>query len=151
MTETGNVSPAVTGRSSGLARQARGPRRKWWLLMEEGRPDPVVRHVARAETFLQRLIGLLGHASLPEDEGLWIEPCNSVHTFFMRFPIDVAFVDGRGVVLRRLDTLKPWRMTAIHSRARACVELPAGTLARAGVAVGARLALVETNAAAVAS
>ncbi len=119
--------------------------------MDAGRPEPVARHVARADTFLQRLVGLLAHASLGPDEGLWIEPCNSVHTFFMRFPIDVAFVDGEGVVLRRLDCLKPWRMTAIHSGARACVELPAGTLAKAGVGVGAHLALVPSGGTGVAS
>jgi uncharacterized membrane protein (UPF0127 family) len=101
--------------------------------------------VQRADSFRSRLVGLLGRERLGDDEGLWIEPCDSVHTFFMRFPIDVAFVDGEGVVVKRVDRLRPWRATRLHSRARACVELAAGTLARAGVQEGGRLALVPTG------
>lgn len=108
--------------------------------MERG--QPVARRVVRADTFLSRLVGLLGRPSLARDEGLWIEPCDSVHTFFMRFPIDVAFVDRKGTVIRCIDGLRPWRATRIHAQARACVELAAGTLAEAGVKEGTRLALV---------
>jgi len=104
---------------------------------------PVAANVRRADTFLSRLIGLLGHASLPADEGLWIEPCDSVHTFFMRFPIDVAFVDREGTVIRCIERLRPWRATKLYTKARACVELASGTLAAAGVQEGARLALVS--------
>lgn len=101
----------------------------------------VATSVRRADTFRSRLVGLLGRASLGEGEGLWIEPCDSIHTFFMRFSIDVAFVDRRGTVLRRLDAVPPWRATRLHPRAAACVELAAGTLAKAGVEPGHRLAL----------
>jgi hypothetical protein len=111
-------------------------------LMDLTRGVLVAPNVVKAETFRTRLVGLLGHRSLPEDEGLWIEPCDSIHTFFMRFPIDVAFVDRKGVVIRRIDAIKPWRGTRLHSKAVACVELAAGVLARTGVVEGARLALV---------
>ena len=67
----------------------------------------------------------------------------AVHSYtFRRFPIDVAFVDRQGTVIRRIDGLRPWRATRIHANARACVELAAGTLAAAGVKEGTRLALV---------
>jgi hypothetical protein len=112
-----------------------------WTLVDEHH-RPIARSVARADTFRSRLVGLLGRPVLGPDEGLWIEPCDSIHTFFMPFPIDVAFVDRQGRVLRRLDALRPWRATRLHARARACVELAAGTLARAGVTEGSRLALV---------
>ncbi len=102
--------------------------------------------VGRADTFFRRLVGLLGRKSLADDEGLWIEPCDSVHTLFMRFPIDVAFVDRAGVVVRKLDRLPAWRVTRIHHRARACVELAAGVLQRYGVVEGSRLALVASGA-----
>jgi uncharacterized membrane protein (UPF0127 family) len=57
----------------------------------------------------------------------------------------VAFVDARGVVVRRLDAVPPWRVTRLHAGARACVELPAGTLAAAGVEAGHRLELVRAS------
>jgi uncharacterized membrane protein (UPF0127 family) len=101
--------------------------------------------VSRADSFFRRLVGLLGRKQLGEDEGLWIEPCDSVHTLFMRFPIDVAFVDRSGVVVRKLDRLPPWRATRIHHRARACVELAAGVLQKYGVVEGSRLALVAAG------
>lgn len=110
--------------------------------MDVERGQPVAGQVSRADSFWSRLVGLLGHSSLKPQEGLWIEPCDSVHTFFMRFPIDVAFVDRQGTVIRRIDALPPWRATRIYAKARACVELAAGTLAAAGVQEGTRLALV---------
>lgn len=117
-----------------------------WHLVNVERGRPVARQVERAESFGTRLVGLLGRRGLDVEEGLWIEPCDSVHTFFMRFPIDVAFVDRAGVVLRRYDELKPWRATRLHAKARACVELAAGTLARNEIEVGTRLALVPPSA-----
>ena len=67
-----------------------------------------------------------------------IAPCNSIHTFFMRFPIDAAFVDRQGVVLKASTELVPWRI-ALSLRAFAVIELPAGTLARFGMTAGATL------------
>lgn len=113
-----------------------------WYLVNVERDKPVARRIERAQSFTSRLVGLLGRRGLDADEGLWIQPCDSIHTFFMRFPIDVAFVDGIGTVLKRYDALKPWRATRLHTRALACVELAAGTLERHGVEVGTRLALV---------
>lgn len=86
-------------------------------------------------------MGLLGRTHLADDEGLWIEPCDSVHTFFMKFPIDVAFVDREGIVVRTIARLGPWRATRLHALARSCVELPPGVLERHGVVVGTRLRL----------
>jgi uncharacterized membrane protein (UPF0127 family) len=99
----------------------------------------VADRIARADTFFTRLVGLLGRAHLEPGEGLLIAPCNSVHTFFMRFSIDVAFLDKDGLVIRAVAHLKPWRATRIHPRAHATLELPAGALALAGVVDGDRL------------
>jgi len=99
----------------------------------------VADQIALANTFWSRLVGLLGHSKLEANEGLLIAPCNSVHTFFMRFPIDVAFLDREGNVVRAIAHLKPWRATKIHTRAHATLELAAGALARAGVLEGDRL------------
>jgi uncharacterized membrane protein (UPF0127 family) len=101
----------------------------------------VAGRVVRATGFFDRLRGLLGRASLAEGEALWIEPCDGVHTFFMRFPIDVAVLDSDGRVLRCIHALRPWSMTRLHAGARVCVEFAAGTLARSGVRAGDRLVL----------
>jgi uncharacterized membrane protein (UPF0127 family) len=95
-----------------------------------------------AETAWQRFVGLMGRATLPSGKGLLIRPCNSIHMFFMRFPIDVAFLDREGRVLRVYHGIKPWRVSRIVLGAKAAVELPAGTLAVAGVETGAQLRLV---------
>ena len=79
--------------------------------------------------------GLLGEASMPEGSALVIAPTCAIHTFFMRFAIDVAFVTRTGRVLKVVRDLRPWRI-AVALRAAAAVELPAGTLARALVERG---------------
>lgn len=117
-----------------------------WSVVDATRGVVVARRVQRADTFARRLVGLLGRPELGEDEGLWIEPCDSIHTFFMRFPIDVAFLDPRGTVIRRLERLPPWRATRLHTQARACLELAPGVLERKGVRDGAHLLLVPAEA-----
>jgi uncharacterized membrane protein (UPF0127 family) len=93
-----------------------------------------------------RMRGLLGRRDLPSGEGLLLRPSGSVHTFFMRFPIDVVFVDRDLTVLGVTPGLRPWR-TAGRRGARAVVELPAGEAARRGVRPGDRLAVAPPAAA----
>ena len=88
-----------------------------------------------AGSFLSRLKGLLGRAGLSKGEGLLLDPCASVHTCFMRFPIDLCFLDGEWRVLKAVQGLTPWRWASALGAARV-LELPAGTLARAGVREG---------------
>jgi len=82
--------------------------------------------------------GLLGRASLPSGEGILLRPAGSVHTFFMRFPIDVVFLDRENFVVGVDEAVAPWR-TAGRRGASAVVELAAGECERRGVAVGDRL------------
>ena len=95
--------------------------------------------VERAVRMRDRLRGLLGRSSLPEGNALAIEPCNSIHTFFMKFAVDAVFLDRRGRVVRALS-LRPWRATRVYPGAAQVVELPAGTLARTGTREGDELA-----------
>jgi uncharacterized membrane protein (UPF0127 family) len=90
----------------------------------------------KADTWRTRLVGLLGRDGLAPGAGLLLDPCSSVHTFFMRFTIDVAFLDAAGVVVAVSPGLRPWRATRVHLRARRTLELPAGALGAAAVAVG---------------
>lgn len=92
--------------------------------------------VERATSFFARLRGLMGRASLPEGEVLSIEPCNSIHTFFMRFSIDAAFLAKDGRLVRAISRLRPWRATRVYLSAARVVELPAGTLERTGTREG---------------
>jgi uncharacterized membrane protein (UPF0127 family) len=96
----------------------------------------VARDVAMADTVWRRFMGLMGRSELPAGAGLYIKPCSSIHMFFMRFPIDVAFVDKDGRVVRLYHGLRPWRMSRVVRRAKAAIELPSGALANAGVGVG---------------
>ncbi len=79
-----------------------------------------------AETFFTRLKGLLGRKSLDENEGLYITKCPQVHTFFMKFPIDVIFIDERGKVLKVIENLKVWRFSPYVFRAKNVIEFSSG-------------------------
>jgi uncharacterized protein len=82
--------------------------------------------------------GLLGRLNLPEGNALILAPCNSIHTFFMKFAIDVAFVDRDGTIRRARAGVPPWRIQAAL-RASAVVELASGSLHRADTRTGDRL------------
>lgn len=96
-----------------------------------------------ADTPQTRMVGLLGRASLAPGDGLVLEPCAMIHTCFMRFPIDVLFLDRGGKVVRAVDTLKPFRL-AWGWGARTTVELPAGTLKAAGIRAGEEVRIEPT-------
>lgn len=89
-----------------------------------------------ANSIATRALGLMGRAALPEGSGLVIDPCTSIHMFFMRFAIDALYVAQDGAVLRVVPRLRPWRLGPIILRARYVVELPAGTAARTGTQPG---------------
>ena len=87
-----------------------------------------------------RRTGLLQHGELPEGSAMIIAPSNAIHTFFMKFPIDVAFVGRDGVVRKIREAVAPWRMSAAL-RAYAVIELRAGALGRANTVIGDRLVI----------
>jgi uncharacterized membrane protein (UPF0127 family) len=91
---------------------------------------------------LSRMRGLLGRAGLGGDEGILLRPAGSIHTAFMRFPIDVVFLDADMTVKRVVQELPPWR-TAMARRAKSALELRAGEAARRGLRPGDLLEIVE--------
>jgi hypothetical protein len=97
-----------------------------------------------ADTPLARMRGLLAHHQLPSGEGLLLQPAGSIHTAFMRFPIDVVFLDAEYEVIKLVAELPPWR-TARASGAKAVLELTAGEIARRRLAVGHRLGVRELS------
>ncbi|MEA3338233.1 MAG: DUF192 domain-containing protein [Chloroflexota bacterium] len=94
-----------------------------------------------ADSFLPRLVGLMGSKDLADGQGLLILPCNSIHSHFMRFPIDVLYVSRDLRVVAVDHGMQPWRFGRIHRDSRFVVELPAGTAAATGTEVGDQLAL----------
>jgi len=88
-----------------------------------------------ADSYWTRLRGLVGRRGLDPGEGLLLRPANSVHTAFMRFPIDVVFLDRDLTVLDVVESVPPWRVKARRG-ARAVLELGAGDAARQGIVPG---------------
>ena len=108
-----------------------------WVLVEAASARVLATHVDVAVDSASRRRGLLGRDGLV-DAALVIAPCNAVHTFFMRFPIDVLFVTREGRVIRATRRLPAWRM-ALSPRAFAVIELAAG--ASDGIRAGDQVAL----------
>jgi uncharacterized protein len=98
----------------------------------------VCERCAVADSFLTRLRGLLGRHELPSGEGLLISPCSSIHTWFMRFPIDVVFLERDLRVVGVAADVRPWRLRW-RKGARQVLELAAGEAAARGIHVGDRL------------
>jgi uncharacterized protein len=93
-----------------------------------------------AETSAARRTGLLKHTGLAAGEGLWIVPCASVHTFFMKFPIDLVYLDRHQRVRKVRHAVGPWKLSACLS-ARTILELAPGTAQASGTKAGDQLTI----------
>ena len=107
----------------------------------------IANRVNVASTRAKRAIGLLGRNHLESGEALWITPCHGVHTWFMRFDIDVLALDANGVVVDIVSTMKPWRMRLPKPGASSVLELAAGTLAKTGMKIGHHIKIEGWNSA----
>ena len=96
-------------------------------------------NVEVAETWVTRLCGLMFRDRLQEKHCLILKPCNSIHTCFMRFNIDVLFVGDEGEILYLLENMPPFRFSPIVRKARFIIELPAHTISLTGTSLGDRL------------
>lgn len=105
----------------------------------------LVRRCFKADTIFSRMKGLLGLDRLADDEALWIEPCNSIHTFFMKFPIDVVYLEQSSEfefkVVKIFECVPAWRAHLPVWGARAVMELSAGGVARRGIRNGDSLCI----------
>jgi uncharacterized membrane protein (UPF0127 family) len=90
-----------------------------------------------ADSLWTRFRGLMLRQSLDADQALIIDPCSSIHMFFMRFPLDVLYVDRHDRIVRVQENIQPWRIGPLRTKgARYVVELPVGTIARTGTTIG---------------
>ena len=103
----------------------------------------LAKNAVYAKSLFARIRGLIGYNTLAEGEALVIPSCRQVHTFFMRFPIDVVFVDRRGRVVGIAENLAPFSISGYYRKAHLAVELPAGAAARVSLSVGALLLLKD--------
>lgn len=92
--------------------------------------------VRMADNVFKRFCGLMGKPGLPPFHGLWIVPCNDIHSCFMRFEFDAIFVDKENRVLHLVERMKPWRVSKFVKGGRAVLELPAGTIEASRTQIG---------------
>ncbi len=118
------VSSKLTGRSIPRTSSNTDPR---LLVTNSSRSTVLATRLEVADSGPKRNKGLLGRDALAPGEGLWIVPCESVHTFFMRFPIDLVYLDRKNTVRKVRSAVAPWRLSACFT-AHSILELPAGTI-----------------------
>lgn len=98
------------------------------ILINQADGSIVVKQLILAESVVDRMQGLLGRKQLPADTGMLIRPCRSIHMWFMRFPIDVAFLDADLHVLRIIRNLQPWQLAWGPRKTHSVLETAAGVL-----------------------
>lgn len=106
--------------------------------------ETLVPTVLVAETHAERMRGLLSHSDLPAGECMYLAPCSSIHTFFMRFTIDVVFVSSDLTVKRVVEHVTPFRVVFGGPGAAGVLEFAAGCLPVAGMKPGDRLTLADS-------
>ena len=94
-----------------------------------------------ADTVLTRVVGLLRDKGLTEGAGLWIKPCNSIHSIGMKFLFDALFLDKEHRVVHLMAGMKPWKVSKMVWDARSVIELPAGAIDASGTQIGDRIEL----------
>jgi len=105
-------------------------------LITVGNGNTLAEHVRGAYTFFQRLKGLMFTKSLPADCGLHIRPCSAVHTFFMRYNIDILYLDAQHKIVGTQERVKPGKFGAVYLNSVSVIELPEGTIGQKDIQIG---------------
>ncbi|WP_171051877.1 DUF192 domain-containing protein [Alteribacter natronophilus] len=112
------------------------------MLVNSNTHKVIVQKMEKADSFLSRHAGLIGQRSF-SGRALIIENCNQVHTFFMRFPIDVLFLDQKQTVVGKTSCLQPWRVSPKIRGASSVIEAEAGSFSDDIVSPGDRITVTE--------
>lgn len=99
-----------------------------YALDDTGKKHLVAEKIHIADSIISRFKGLMLQKELKKKHAVLLYPCNSIHMFFMRFPIDVIYTDENLTVVRTVKEIRPWRIDPGHKKAVYTIELPAGTL-----------------------
>jgi uncharacterized protein len=137
-----NLARRVFGKLTAGRRQGPSPR---WKISNLTRGTVLAERVETADRGATRRKGLLGRDGLAPGEGLWIVPCESVHTFFMRFPIDLVYIDRNRRVRKLRSAVRPWRLSACLS-AHSVIELSVGAVQASKTEPGDELEFSQTEA-----
>lgn len=114
------------------------------IVRNETRGSVLAEFLDVADTSAKRRKGLLGRDALPHGHALWIVPCESVHTCFMKFSIDVVYLDRRQKVRKIARAVPPWRLS-VCLLAHSVLELPAGVIDTTGTRPGDQLTLRQNK------
>lgn len=112
---------------SALADALKSSKQPWIVIRNRTRSTELADHAELAHSGPKRSKGLLGRTGLGRGEGMWIVPCEAVHTFFMKFSIDLVYLDRTLRIKKLRDSVRPWRISACLT-AHSVIELPAGTI-----------------------
>ena len=104
----------------------------------------IAHNVKRASGFFERSLGLMFSSGMHGLDGLLLEPCKSIHTFFMKYPIDVVFLDRQMNIVAIVRNMRPWRVSRIYFKAVYTLELGGGALPDS-INVGDSLEVVCTS------
>jgi uncharacterized membrane protein (UPF0127 family) len=110
-------------------------------VVNETRGTTLAANANKAASFLARGRGLMMAPPLPDSGGLVLDPCGSIHMFFMRYALDVLFLDKEGHVVFLYKGIKPWRVGRIVRGAKMAVELPEGAIEQSRTEVGDKVSL----------
>lgn len=100
-------------------------------------------HARIADSYHTRLVGLLRDTHLEPGDGLWIVPCNSIHSIGMKFVFDAVFLDKDQRVVHLISEMKPWRISKLAFAAHSVLELPPGVIAQTGTQLGDQFEMVR--------
>ncbi len=106
------------------------------MLYNETKKIMIVDNLKIAKTFKERFWGLMFKRRLPAQEGLMLLGCSAIHTCFMRFAIDVVFMDINHKVIGIKEKIKPWQLSGFEPKAYIALELPEGTVGRKNITLG---------------
>ncbi len=104
---------------------------------------PLATSGLHARSLWARSRGLLGRKGMMPGEGLLLDPCSGIHSFFMAFPFDSIFLDREGKAIHLIRNMSSMRMSRYVFKAKAVLELPAGTIDRTGTELGDKIAILD--------
>lgn len=114
------------------------------MSVKNSKGEMICAKVKIADNIFSRLLGLMFSQDLPADEGLLISPCNSIHTFFMNYSLDIIFLDKQFCVVKVIYDMRPWKISWMYFKACQVLEMKAGSL-KTNLAVGEKLEVLCIN------
>ena len=144
MTSTDSKARSLRQRLAGLFRARTQPRSRRMVAYNTSRGMPLAKDLEVADNPFTRRKGLLGRDGLAPGSGLWIFPCESVHTFGMHFSIDLVYLNRKYVVKKVRKNVPPGRLSVCWT-ARSILELPAGVIEATGTARGDQISITQPS------